>query len=600
MQFEDFQTIQKTFRQNAFESDYSPCGNGHMVAWTIPAELLYIADYHADQTPVFAGCNPLRSQSPTFVDPLPAQWAAQLCNATKFRIDKKFGPFNVESVHYFEIQGADGKTYYLAGISSGAFFQNFNVPTQQEWTAVQTMLDTLRGYGISGFICNQAHRAIIFYAYSDSSSRWPIGPLDFAGLLQNDGRIFAAIQAATDKNLNQWKTAMIENFKPPIPAPAPQPLQYQPPAQNVPLGRFQPPTSNPTPSSCTPQASLQPSIAPARQPLQYQPAAQNVPLGRFQPPVSNSGPSSYAPQASPQPSIAPAPALQAASIPETINWVDLDGAQVQGRLKLLPGNQNIQLQHDRYQGFSKGAIISVAIQKPIYGFHKARFGKMRKKTACLVMSSQDFQTIQRTIHSGAFGTDYSDLGNGFHILWKIPADILYFENYQVDDMQVDVGDYQLYPDNRPFADRLPAQLVAKGQDATKLRIDRKFGPYDPESVHCFAATGEDGQEYTLSGISTGNFFGNFNDPQDDEWKKVMTMLSTLKEYGIDAFLCNSTHHAVIFYAYANDPSAQPTLIRPVDFAKLLQRDERIFQAIKAAANKDMERWRKAYMETFNK
>ena len=353
----------------------------------------------------------------------------------------------------------------------------------------------------------------------------------------------------------------------------------QPPLGNGPPGQPQNGMSPPPPLPSVPPPPL-PSVPPPPPPSVPPPPLPSVP-----PP--------------PLPSVPPPPPPSSPP-PQSIVWQDLDGNQVQGQLKLSPGKQQIQLQHDRYQGHAKGAIIEITTLGPIYSFSRARLGNMQTKGACLVMDARDFYAIQKTIHSGAFGGDYCQLPTGQMAVWKIPADLLYIANFEPDQVAVSVGEYQLFSDLDNFVDRSLNQFVRQSFPATKFRIDKKCGPHVIESVHYFHVQDQNGQNYYLPGISTGNFFQNFNDPTPEEWGKVQTMIETLKGFGIEGCLCNGAHHAVIFYTYLKNPSDSPILLHPRDVANLLQEDARIFQAIQNAANKDLTNWRAAFIETFNK
>lgn len=383
-----------------------------------------------------------------------------------------------------------------------------------------------------------------------------------------------------------------------------------PPRSNVPSPA---PSINPSPGAfpAFPNPQLLPSLPNVPPPpLPANPSPGTAPAFRNPPgylsPLPNAPaqllPSGWSPGAAlaPQnPPIAlpplpntPPPAMPANKPSEKVSWTDADSKQVQGSLRLAPGKHNIMLQHDGLQGYQKGAIVELITNHPIYGFSNARYGQMPERGPCLVMNRADFNTIQQVIHRGAFGGDYSDIGNGYVVVWKIPADLLYIADYQPDSTPVDVGTYQLYDDMQNFVD--PFQLVNQA-DATKMRIDAKVGPYEADSVHYFTIQGQ--RRYFLAGISTGSFYKDFYNPTQQEEGLVRNMLAELKQYGVGAFLCNGAHHAVIFYTYTqNQPN--PILMLPREFALLLQNDSRIFQAIQKAANKNLQTWGKTFIATF--
>ena len=115
------------------------------------------------------------------------------------------------------------------------------------------------------------------------------------------------------------------------------------------------------------------------------------------------------------------------------------------------------------------------------------------------------------------------------------------------------------------------------------------------SIHQFVGKTIEGYEFNLPGISTGNFFNNFNDPEPEERKKLQTMIDDLKSLGIYAFMSNASHHAVIIYADDSNQQMTPQLL-----ATRLQQDSSILTAISKAATggKDMNQWKNAFINVF--
>lgn len=262
---------------------------------------------------------------------------------------------------------------------------------------------------------------------------------------------------------------------------------------------------------------------------------------------------------------------QAESTPNSV--LDVTGQERQGQLSLSPGSHKIQLLHG-----NKGEE-TLEIKGPIHRF-SGQFGNMEKPGACLIMEQDDFTLIRKTIHHGAFGGDFQILPGDKVLVWKIPADLRQIEGWASNEMtKNDVGTYPLINDGLDSGGDLARQ------SATKYRIDL---PGTKDSVHHFESEG--GQ--ILAGFSTGNIFNNFNAPNRDvELPKVKVLLNTLKGLGVDAFLCNSSHHAIIFR------------ISPSELAQKLQ-DNESGPAIKAALKEaskntfDAETWAKNYIMVY--
>lgn len=290
-------------------------------------------------------------------------------------------------------------------------------------------------------------------------------------------------------------------------------------------------------------------------------------------------------------------------VPRTLELKDAQGNTVQGHLVLSPGKRRVTLQHYTYgegsKSYVKGDRVEITIKDPIYRFNSAQFGYDQKWPVCLVMGEDDFETLQKTIRDYAFGEDYrrlaplSDSQEGRVAVWKIPSDLLHISGYQgrCDDrtyVPQGVGT-RFLQDDRMGQDATPVEVV--GKRATKLRIDLK----NPRaSVHCFQVYG--GTE-RFAGISTGNFFNNFNCPTDEEGKKFYRLLKALEKCGVLAFSCNTNHHAIVLYAKQRDSKCTP--MTPELFADLLKTDDRIFQAVQEAANQDMKPWKEAFIKVFS-
>lgn len=261
------------------------------------------------------------------------------------------------------------------------------------------------------------------------------------------------------------------------------------------------------------------------------------------------------------------------------------GKLISGRIALSNGEHEIKLLH----GKDKGEIKTIKTSYPIYFFKDAQFGNMRNPAHCIVMNKEDFLRIKNTIHSGAFGEDYCNLKDNLVAVWKHPADLLYISGYNPEPVPVDVGTYGFCNDTDGW-NKPPVQ-----GNATKMRIDTKDGD-SVVSVHQFVGKTDVGVQFDLPGISTGNFFRDFNNPQPEEMKKVQQMIKNLKDLGIHAFLSNASHHAVIIYADQNK-----TLMTPKVLAERLSQNSKILDVISEAAseNKDMSQWQRAFVNVFS-
>lgn len=270
-----------------------------------------------------------------------------------------------------------------------------------------------------------------------------------------------------------------------------------------------------------------------------------------------------------------------------------DPPELQQIQVLAAGSQRIMIQH----GHQYGQIININTVAPIYRQETNTFGgRVPPDSPCLIMQRADYDMLQRTIHNGAFGGLVADIGEGFVAVWKIPADLLYIENFAAGITTLNgVGTYPLANDANYGSKPDPTGLGFMSQNAEKIRRDRKLeNGFEVTSVHEFIV---DKSGTRIPGISTGNFFKNFNHPTQDEQERVEVMIQALKEQGIYAFSCNNWHHAVILYATINDDKY--TLMTPAIFANLLGNNDPIFEAIETAAKgKDMNPWKEFFIATF--
>ena len=268
---------------------------------------------------------------------------------------------------------------------------------------------------------------------------------------------------------------------------------------------------------------------------------------------------------------------------------DTSGKAVSGRIALPVGAHNIVLKH----GLNKDTTTTINTRSPIYFFKDAQLGTMKKPAHCIVMNQSDFELIKKTIHSGAFGGDYCQIEDNLVVVWKHPADLLFIKGYNPDPVPVDVGTYGFCDDTNGGWKDPPIQA-----NATKMRIDVKEGT-SVASVHQFVGNTDKGDKFNLPGISTGNFFNDFNDPKLTEIEKVTTLIIQLKGLGIYAFMSNASHHAVIMYAYEKE-GAEKQPLTPNILATLLKDNPSILDVISKAAlkGKDMSQWKNAFINAF--
>ena len=274
---------------------------------------------------------------------------------------------------------------------------------------------------------------------------------------------------------------------------------------------------------------------------------------------------------------------------------DATGVKKQGELQLAPGDHKIKILH----GSKNGETIDLKIANPIYRFADAKFGKMSVSGNCLLMKKGDFDRIKDTIHSGAFGGDYSDLEDDWVAVWKIPADLKEIDSWKIplEAMSNEVGRYSMVDDTNKFSEEASLPGNNTGNiPATKFRIDLpKTASGQPPSVHHLKL--DDGSQ--VPGFSTGNLFKDFNNTVLEEREKTGVLLKELKEAGVKAFMCNGQHHLLVLYKDGNDQKMTPR-----DMADILR--GATGGAIKAAFKKaakvdfDVEEWAKSFISVYGK
>lgn len=271
------------------------------------------------------------------------------------------------------------------------------------------------------------------------------------------------------------------------------------------------------------------------------------------------------------------------------NVLDATGKEKQGDLQLPTGIHKIKILH----GSKKGQTVDLQTDAPIYRFANAQIGRMPAPSNCLLMQKNDFNRIESMIHPGAFGGDYSDTGDGWVVVWKLPADLKEIKGWKtpMEPASNSVGKYHMADDTSTFSKNAPLPGNNTGNiSATKFRMDL---PSPSPSVHHLKLP----DESQVAAFSTGNLFQDFYRPTTDEKQKTDILLQELNKAGIKAFMCNSQHHLLVLYKNGRDQKMTPR-----DVADMLQQPNG--NAIKAAFQKagkadfDAEEWSKSFIHIY--
>jgi hypothetical protein len=266
------------------------------------------------------------------------------------------------------------------------------------------------------------------------------------------------------------------------------------------------------------------------------------------------------------------------------NLYGKDNRLYEGTLQIPKGNHTIQITHN--EKGQRGQKIPLQIVHPIYLYQNAQLGEMPTPSPCFVMHRKDFDLIAKTIHSGAFGRDHSNIGNDLVVVWKIPADLKEISGWiaLTEPLYCNVGT------------SIDANIDAK-KKSTKIRVDLPLkNGTKRDSVHHLVLEGDPHRQ--IPAFSTGNIFNNFDSPTADEQSKVDRMLKALDDdAGIQAFASNM-HHLIVF-----DKNNDADSMHAVGFATLLQDETagpKIKEALKIAAKDgfDVEAWADSFIEVY--
>ncbi|MEM8727137.1 MAG: hypothetical protein AAGE99_00255 [Chlamydiota bacterium] len=241
----------------------------------------------------------------------------------------------------------------------------------------------------------------------------------------------------------------------------------------------------------------------------------------------------------------------------------------------------------------------------------------------LLMTEEDFKTLDSHFHPGAFGSSYRNIrrqeasrylskeqqseakAETYSLVWKLPADLKEIETFALDTtmpyQDVPVGKYLLLSDSRSAHLREEDKKILdslQSRFGEKMRTD--FSDRQLISVHHLMIRPElrDARDDPVAGISTSFFFKNFDAPKQTEKKRVDDFLDDLVGQGFGAYLCNSCHHMVVIASYTGNR------ITPKQLAERLDADEALknffIGALGRAATPKMQQKAFHWMEAFIK
>jgi hypothetical protein len=266
-------------------------------------------------------------------------------------------------------------------------------------------------------------------------------------------------------------------------------------------------------------------------------------------------------------------------MPDKIQKRDARGVVCEGSLKLKAGSHLMK---------AGGTQLKLSIKHPIYRFKNAQFSEMPPGIPCLMMKDEDFITLHNAVHSGALGGDYQSLGNGYTVLWKIPADLNEIDGWELGEITpAVVGDYSLGETGLTSFKTKGSTLPGYG---VKVRMDGYPGKAKAAVHNLDLGDGVGPRPMLSSAQVCENFdfdeFGQWGYPKDvnDAAKERMNvLLKELEEMGINAYHCYS-QHAIIF----TKVEGMEMPLTSEDFVKVLKGDKgaEILEALKRAAPPD--------------
>ena len=299
---------------------------------------------------------------------------------------------------------------------------------------------------------------------------------------------------------------------------------------------------------------------------------------------------------------------------ESMRIIASDGNNLSSPIIQIRSGQNKCID---YKTSSTGTASTIFLHDHVYRVYL----KDQDEDMCyLLMKSEDFHSLRAICHRGAFGNDFQtvkgdalalyglkgDPNTEYHLLWKIPADLTYIENYSVDTSKiytnVAVGTYLMVADRLPtckfltseeesiFNKNMAVLKQLQNHMGTKVRSDCVGKKSRLHATHQLVLK-EEKEKIRIPGIATAFFLNDYNDPQDDELEKIANLLRYLAIHHVGAYLCNSAHHIIVIGAYKGK-QLTPSLL-----AELLQNNKDLTDTIVALFQQyAIEKWKESVVE----
>jgi hypothetical protein len=251
-------------------------------------------------------------------------------------------------------------------------------------------------------------------------------------------------------------------------------------------------------------------------------------------------------------------------------------------------------------GNEKGQPREITLTADIQLYENLQLPGVPRPGSVLLLSDLDFEVLKKNIHRAAFGAEHMQLPDGRHVVWKIPADLFRIEDWNPENLRIEslVGTYAPCDDTANCSTvkvlREQDTAVISMTPLTKIRIDLpKKEDIARPSIHCLAREG--GRKLPM--FSTGNTFGNFHAPTEEEKSRVGKMIQALRSAGVKAYTANFQQHAIVFYQ-----DRKGAELTAHSFAEMLQGEKgaAIKAAIKLGSKDDfdVDAWAEAYVEGF--